>query len=659
MINIDKKDLLMCNNTYLLGILATDIEEYPAIGETRDAVTTMKNSSNIMFYIQTISDEPDFILEKINPYIPNESLYIGIDVHQQHLDIWPYGYMNDREDVKIDIIYEKLKNKIILFRPNVSIKDGRIYKNIHIVDIISTEYGFEIDDRQYRCIPQINLNNDVFEKKLLDGSYINLGEYNHHMLPPEYAICGKYMYFNFQSWKKHESESRQWACNRNQSSIKRIEFKFDRENFPNDLVRGSNNIIFISDVYLSENIDNKLESEGEYLVDISNRYTDDAEVNNDEYDDKDEMNFLKSFKQYTIENNLCYDTDDLINFHISAKTNPLTIVAGMSGTGKTQLARAYANVLGLSEKEGSLLFLPISPSYIEPDDLIGYLNTNNGLYVAAETGLVDVLIKAENNPEEIYMIIFDEMNLSQVEHWFAPFISLLELNADDRRLKLYSENSICHNNSKYKSSIKIRDNIIFIGTVNLDETTKDFSDRLLDRANIVTLKKKSFVDFRKEKITSQEYKYEKRFYSGIDYSYWINKKKGLEAFTIAELELLDKLHDTIQKYDMQKGVSFRIMEKIGQYINNIPDDSKGVHSISRDYAFDIEIKQRLLTKIKGTERQFGELIGKFSNTSKSIIESELYDLFESEEAQKISSFTLTKEEIVRKSKELSLYGYTN
>ena len=122
---------------------------------------------------------------------------------------------------------------------------------------------------------------------------------------------------------------------------------------------------------------------------------------------------------------------------------------------------------------------------------------------------------------------------------------------------------------------------------------------------------------------------------------------------------LDNLHGLIQKYDKQKGVSFRILEKIGEYINNIPTDESKNLVISKDEAFDIEIKQRFLTKIKGTERQFGQLIGYFNDDSLDILNSELYDFFNSQEAMAISNFEKTKDEIRRKAKELTLYGYTN
>ena len=87
-------------------------------------------------------------------------------------------------------------------------------------------------------------------------------------------------------------------------------------------------------------------------------------------------------------------------------------------------------MLDTQEVNHTLLFMPVSPSFIEPDDVLGYLNPNNGLYIPADTGLVDFLINAQNNSDKMYMVIFDEMNLSQIEYWFSPFISVLEKDAD-------------------------------------------------------------------------------------------------------------------------------------------------------------------------------------------------------------------------------------
>lgn len=716
-VNEKRKDLdiLKSNETYLLGTLAVNYDsEYPTLGETQEPVSIMKNrnysdysyymdNTNILFYIKPVSEEPEYIRNIINPKCNSGELYVGIDRHHRNTDIYPFGYRDKNKynlltnEEKKEEIYNQLNGKLVLFTPSITYdqESGRVYKNVRIQQVLG-EYN---DGDIYRAIPEVNMHHIAFESKLKNGEFIYLEDYNNNMLAPEFIICNDYIYSNFKSWKRHEGNYKLWSCDKDQEVIRRAKITFNEEDYDSDVIDILDNLYFISEDFLTEYIydlvdegnlifkknetdmdyNSQLEFDYEGKVNnlIENTKEDNFEIiktNNIKKEESKnlmdnlfkststENTFLKKFKDYTIKHNLCYDMKDLINFHVSVKTNPLTILAGMSGTGKTQIAKAYGETLGINKENNTLLFLPISPSYTEPEDLIGYLNTTTGLYVASETGLVDFLVHAENNKDKIHMIIFDEMNLSQVEHWFAPFISLLELNPDERQLQLYSKGSICHNNTKYKDSVSIGDNIIFIGTVNLDETTKDFSDRLLDRANLVTLKKRKFVDFRNEKIKSYNMNdLEMQTYSYEDYKSWVDDTSGVDDLSIPELELLDDLHELIQIYDNQKGVSFRVLEKMSSYINNIPQvfDANENDIISRREAFDIEIKQRVLTKIKGSERQFGELIGRYDITSKSVANSELYNFFNSDKALKISDFTLTKQEIIRKSKELTMYGYTN
>lgn len=72
----------------------------------------------------------------------------------------------------------------------------------------------------------------------------------------------------------------------------------------------------------------------------------------------------------------------------------------------------------------------------------------------------------------------------------------------------------------------------------MDETTKDFSDRLLDRANVITLKKRSFVSLKEEQKQNQytQNTYEKfKCLNYSQYSSWVKNDMPLSAFTIEEL----------------------------------------------------------------------------------------------------------------------------
>ena len=374
-----------------------------------------------------------------------------------------------------------------------------------------------------------------------------------------------------------------------------------------------------------------------------------------------ENDFLDQLYQKALSENLYYKKEDLYNLHISIKTSPLTVISGMSGTGKTRMAQLYAETLSLNYNQ-EYIIIPISPSYTEPGDVLGYLNTMTGIYTPAETGLVDLLKEAENNKDKIYMVIFDEMNLSQVEHWFSPFISLLELKDEARKLTLFNKNSTCHNN--YKPEIKIGNNVIFVGTVNIDETTKDFSDRLLDRSNVITPEKMNFSNIKEEleKTDNLNNKdLENKSFNKIKFfDDWREEaENSIKFLSKQELSLLDELHETLNNVDSQKGVSFRIVENIARYIKNIPIDEKGNQYIEYGRAFDLQVKQRILTKLKGHQQQYGDLIGELNpnEPTDEIENSKIYNILSSDKAQKISAFNHSLEELKRKAKEMYYNGY--
>ncbi|WP_291574573.1 McrB family protein [Clostridium sp. UBA4548] len=659
----EKDKLLLSNDCYMVGILAENESHYPYLGDDQEAITTLKGSNNLIFYIKPLSGDPQPITELIDPNLSNP-VYIGIDNDQNNV-VKPmtYKFTQDIREKK-RILYDKLKGKLILFKPKITFsKEGKSYKNLIIINI-ETEIKTD-KNAEFIPIPIVNMRNTDFQQKLLDGSSITLEDFNHAMYPPDYIICNDYLYFNFPEWTKHSSNPNAWICEKYSDKINRI--KIDTTS--SEIRGGENdNIIFMDKLLLF-----KLEAEGkkEKISDPIDEKSEDTGMqekksykhNDDGVENNEEVQFIEAFKEATLRSNLCYSIEDLVNLHICVKTNPLTILAGMSGTGKSELANSYATMLKTSEEDGTLLFLPISPSYTEPGDILGFLNNTTGLYAPSETRLVDFLIHAQNNPKFMHLVIFDEMNLSQVEHWFAPFISLLEKNPKDRRLYLYSPEAHCINRKTYPDYIIIKDNVKFIGTVNIDETTKDFSDRLLDRANIINLRKEKLSKLQNEMV---ERSLKDSYSNGFEcddfdqYKSWISEKNWIEAYSNEEIEFLDELHDLLNKYDVQKGVSFRITKKIGEYLLNIPLDADGTKALPKEVAFDIQIKQRIITKIKGTEKQYGRLIGIIKDsTNNELINSELYNFLNSEKATRISSFELTKNEIVRKAKELGVYGYAN
>lgn len=669
----EKRELESVKECYMLGILVDENEDtYPG------QFSIMNNSDNIRFIVKAISDNPEPI-KIIDERLPRDSkYYIGIDKHLLNSPVGlplNYRHLINYEEKK-SILIDKIYGKIILFKPVVVMKQQEtlsgfdngymIFKNIEVIGIEETDMKI-IDSKNFSPIPVVKYNFKDFDVILSESQYVEFEDYSDKYFKPAYVICNDYFYFGFKNWERHSTNPKLWRCIGGKGSFRRIQLDQSDLNNRKQFIRATENLFFVDEDFALEVTDN---FESEYLTSddmitiedehFKNTDTFFAETNNEDFNNS-ESDFLESLTQYTLNKGLTYTEKDLINFHICMKTNLLNILSGMTGTGKSQLARAYSAMLNLSIENENLLFMPISPNYTEPTDVLGYLNNINGIYVSAESGLLDFLIKASQNQEKMFVVIFDEMNLAQVEHWFSTFLALLEVDENERFLQLYSKNARCINDNQYPHKIKIGQNLRFIGTMNIDETTKEISDRLLDRANFITLNKVKFKDFidRVQSVDKSKINYKKNICTRLDEYYeWVNQEVNTLVLDDEELRLFDNIHELIIKYDSQKGVSFRVLKKINLYLKNIPMHN-GNLMIDRCEAIDLQLKQRVITKLKGTNKQFGSLIGNYDYKNNIIVNSELLDLLNDENFIKISDFRETKNEILRKSKDLTNYGFTN
>lgn len=652
-----KQELLDCSGLTILGKVVVQ-EEY----ERHKAVYHVPGTEHIAICIKPVSMEPK-VLTELRRFLYHSGVYMALDKDQMSFVINDLTYFLKTTTEKIKHWNERLKNQFIVFKPYIETDEEKVMLKIQIQSI---EAANELSlTKRYLEIPHTKQTQEFIEYALYHEKTIEFADYSHFYDAPKYFICGDYLYYNFPRWEKATDNSKGWMVSGIEQSIYRVELALIYNEINHDLIETPSDLTFFN-LETEPDLKFKLVEFGEVVLarktppvtsmnpvanmSLSAMYFNPMTV-------KVEHMFIDEWRGLTLSENLLYDRQDLINFHISLKINPLTVVAGMSGTGKTRLAKAYAKMLGLTEENGDLLFLPISPSYLEPSDVLGYLNPTSGCFVPSETGLVDLLVRAQQNPHAMHMVIFDEMNLAQVEHWFAPFLSILEKPENDRLLHLYSGNNVCYNAELYPASVNVGANILFIGTINLDETTKELSDRLLDRINLVTLTKSSFMQF--STMDLEREKYNGVVFTNADFQSWKDISASINAFKAHELQFFDVLHKLISKYDAQKGVSYRFLNRLGLYIQNIPLNEKGEAEIHRAKAIDISIKQGLLTKIKGSKQQIGKLVGEITAPEEELTGSELLDLINNKEFVSTSGFKHTKEEIRRKALELGLYGYTN
>ncbi|MFC4799482.1 McrB family protein [Neobacillus sp. GCM10023253] len=367
--------------------------------------------------------------------------------------------------------------------------------------------------------------------------------------------------------------------------------------------------------------------------------------------DQKELDFLKLLYTNTQDAGLVYQREDLINFHTSMKSSSLVILSGMSGTGKTKLVEVYSHSLGLKGEQFTVI--PVSPSWTSDSDLIGYADTMHMVYRPGDSGLINALRKAEDEPNKIFVICFDEMNLARVEHYFSQFLSILEMDPGKRVLRLYNDDleSRLYNSAQYPPTIVIRDNVFFVGTVNMDESTYHFSDKVLDRANVITLTVMPFENMKempekKKGVTarSEELDFE-------TYKSFIRENRTV-SLSEQELALLWDVHNVMQEANRQVGVGPRIVKQIDVFLENLPSQEY----VNREIAFDFQFVQRVLTKVRGSEDQLNDLIGKYERDSGEAVTGKFMDIFN--EYPMVSDFRMSREVIKQKAKELRFNGYT-
>ena len=349
-----------------------------------------------------------------------------------------------------------------------------------------------------------------------------------------------------------------------------------------------------------------------------------------------EGDLLARLKEAAENDGLLYAEKDLFHFHISMKSSRLVILAGKSGIGKSGLVRLYGRALGLPESQ--VRFLPVRPSWMDDGDVLGYVDMKNMVYRSADTGLAELLIDAAAHPEKQYIVCFDEMNLARVEHYFAQFISVLE-KEDHPMIRLYNPSLAprLYNSEKYPPEIPV-------GTVNVDESTCHFSDKILDRANVITLSQCHFSDLLK--LSPQERKVYKEITAEEYDDFRVKEGMGLND---KELELLDALNDAFTKSGMPYGIGFRVAQQMGRYLENIPEEA----GISRGEGLDAQLVQRVFTKLRGSADQLSALLSlSDKNTAEGLLPAILVRF------KALSDFQESQAVLKRKAGELKLYDYT-
>ena len=327
-------------------------------------------------------------------------------------------------------------------------------------------------------------------------------------------------------------------------------------------------------------------------------------------------------------------------FHTSLKTSDiscLTVMAGVSGTGKSAFPKLYCQSMGLH-----FLPLAVEPRWDSPQDLFGFLNYMEKRF--EPTPLGRALVQFNNSPHfsensklnnQVLLVLLDEMNLARIEYYFSEFLSKLEMRRNvniDNSLadyRMVSTEIYAGNQGDEERGIKKSDpiylyagsNVLFVGTMNEDETTQSLSDKVIDRANVLYFGKPDKLKNQKQEVIDEQTNW-----APINVNNWKEWIVEPNNRTINDIEkignLLNRINDTLAKLGRPFG--WRTYKAMMSYIANHPEVKKnsGMGPLSD------QVAMRVMPKLRGLD--LGENSEVFTMLLKhlSIIEDEsLIDAF--------------------------------
>ncbi|MFQ9110099.1 MAG: hypothetical protein ACLR4T_01070, partial [Methanobrevibacter smithii] len=264
------------------------------------------------------------------------------------------------------------------------------------------------------------------------------------------------------------------------------------------------------------------------------------------------------------------------------------------------------------KKDPNYKIVPVGANWTENRHVLGFYNVITEEY--NETPSYSLIKASKNDIGSPYFLILDEMNLSHVERYFAYFLSAIE---SGQPIPLYS-------NDDENYELDIPDNLLIVGTVNVDETTYMFSPKVLDRANTIefpTMAAKEYMnsDFKEFDFKNINYLMNPledldvrnmNVYDLKDIFMFINCSEG-NLWDVLSNEL-DLFQSILKKINFDFG--FRVINEILRFMFvswRYEDSPQNWENWER--YFDAQVKQKILPKLHGSQKAIGQTINELFN----------------------------------------------
>lgn len=309
--------------------------------------------------------------------------------------------------------------------------------------------------------------------------------------------------------------------------------------------------------------------------------------------EKSVKDIVAHVNQYILGKGFYFDKKDIANFYLSLKTKPFVILAGISGTGKTQLARLFIEAIGYRH---NCEVIPVRPDWTDNSDLIGYTDLSGNFQ---SKPMLQLIQKALQHKDEPFFLILDEMNLARVEYYFSDFLSVIE-SREWKNDQIISDQLVKQSflqeasNKEQFSGLHIPDNVFVIGTVNMDETTHPFSRKVLDRANSIEMNQ---VDLNWKKMPTEKVDTANGIYNDFLRSEYINSKDigEKERSTLDKfVKLLQDINEILEEADLQ--FAYRVRDEMAFYL--LLNKKYGL--LTEKEALDFQLMQKVLPRIQGS-----------------------------------------------------------
>lgn len=287
---------------------------------------------------------------------------------------------------------------------------------------------------------------------------------------------------------------------------------------------------------------------------------------------------------------LFYTQENIAEFFAGMGTTRLSILQGMSGTGKTSLPKIVAEAL-----YSVCDIVEVESSWRDKNELLGYYNEFSKTYTPKK--FTQALYKAALNPEVITFIVLDEMNLSRIEYYFSDFLSLMENEPDNREIKLLNTPIFKKNGGniyKYEAlidghTLKIPQNVWFVGTANRDESTYDISDKVYDRAHTMNF------DKRAARVKYYNAPIDRKYISVSQLNELFNNAKLSLDFSIEQYPIVAEVEKLLEPYNISFGN--RIAIQIESFVKIYTACFSANETVIRD-ALEIILLSKVVRKLE-------------------------------------------------------------